>query len=108
MRAKMNWWRLALVFCVALLSCGVAKGQTSWSSLTNPAANLSLSHGSFTTTFTYGASTGSGTNLFNLTDGISNTGTGYLFNLNTASGSSLNPLRVASKGLNALLIDPTG
>ncbi|MDD5511938.1 MAG: hypothetical protein PHI12_14195, partial [Dehalococcoidales bacterium] len=78
-----------------------------WNALTNPDGNLSLSHQAYTTTFTWGASTGTN-NLFTLTDTANNTGTGYLLNLNTATGSNLKPLRVAAGGTEALAINPLG
>jgi hypothetical protein len=68
-----------------------------WDQLLNPTSNLSLAMGSDTTTFTYGATT-STANLFNLTDTTSNTGTGTLLNVSTASGSALNPFSVTAAG----------
>ena len=47
----------------------------------------------YKTSFIWGSNTGSD-NLFELTDSESNTGTGYLVNISSALGSSLNPLRV--------------
>jgi hypothetical protein len=67
---------------------------TAWSSLTNPSANEALTMGANPTTFTYNATTGSGTNLYNLTDTASNTGTGYLLNVTTAASSALKPFHV--------------
>lgn len=69
-------------------------GSTAWSNLTNPSANLPLSMGANTTTFTYGAATGSGTNMFNIVDTASNTGTGYLFHISLGSGSAAAPFDV--------------
>lgn len=80
-------------------------GSSAWSGLTSPTGNLALSMGSDTTTFTWGASTGSAVNLFNLIDTTSNTGTGYLVNINTATGSNLKPLNVSAKGSSVLSID---
>jgi hypothetical protein len=82
-------------------------GSVAWSALTNPTANLSLSMSSYTTTFTWGSSTGTN-NLFNLTDSANNTGTGYLLNIATATGSSLKPLRVAAAGTEAIAVNATG
>ncbi|MDP4000666.1 MAG: tail fiber domain-containing protein, partial [bacterium] len=78
-----------------------------WSTLSAPTANLAINHNAYTTTFTYGNSTGSG-NLFNLTDTASNTGTGYLLNLTTASGSTLNPFHVSAGGVEALTVTSGG
>ncbi len=78
-------------------ACGGGGGSTAWSSITNPSGNLSLAMAGDTSTFTYGATTGSA-NLFNLTDTSSNTGTGVLLNVSTASGSTLNPFSVTTAG----------
>ena len=76
-----------------------AGGSTAWDAITNPtAANLSLAHAAFTTTFTWNATTGAGVNLFNLTDTASNSGTGYLFNAATAASSALKPFRFCYRG----------
>ena len=61
----------------------------------------------YTTTFTWNAATGAN-NLFTLADTASNTGTGYLLNLSTATGSTLKPFRVASAGTEALMINASG
>jgi hypothetical protein len=71
---------------------------SSWSSLTNPSANLALSMAGNTTTFTWGSTTGANVNLFNFADSTNNTGTGYLFTLSTASGSTLKPFRATVLG----------
>ncbi|MCL4374504.1 hypothetical protein M1523_01445 [Patescibacteria group bacterium] len=79
-----------------------------WNALTNPDGNLSLSMGAYTSTFTYNAAT-STNNLFNLTDTASNTGTGYLLNVTTATGSTLKPFHVSVKGgTEALMVDANG
>lgn len=78
-------------------SCG--GGSSTWSGLQAPTANLAVAMGSDTTTFTYGASTGSA-NLFNLTDTTNNTGTGMLLNVATASGSAMMPFAVNAGGGN--------
>ncbi|MBI2326209.1 site-specific integrase [Candidatus Collierbacteria bacterium] len=86
-------------------------GATSvpWSGLTSPTGNLSLAMSAYTSTFTYGATTGAGVNLFNLTDTASNTGTGYMLNLSTGNSSSLNPFRVvAANGVEALMVKSNG
>jgi hypothetical protein len=78
-------------------SCAGSAGA-SWSALTNPTGNLSLSMGANTTTFTWGAATGASVNPFTVTDTASNTGTGDLVLIKTASSSALNPLRVTAGG----------
>ena len=85
----------------------VATGSSRWSELNNPSASLSLSMGSYTTTFTYGSSTGA-SNLFTFTDSPSNSGTGYLLNIATATGSTLNPIHIRSAGTEAIAILYTG
>ena len=79
-----------------------------WDKLTNPGANLSLSMTTYTTTFTWGSATGASTNLFNLTDTSSNTGTGYLLNVTTASSSSLKPFHVSAAGTEAIYVNASG
>lgn len=70
-----------------------------WNQIVPPSANLSLAMMSYATTFSYGGATGAA-NLFNLTDGASNTGTGVLLNVNTANASLLKPFQVsASNGI---------
>ncbi len=79
-----------------------------WSSLSNPSANLSLSMAAYTTTFTWNAATGASTNLFNLTDTSSNTGTGYLANISTAASSSLKPFHVGTATIDAITVLANG
>lgn len=74
-----------------------------WSSITNPAGNLALTMAAYTSTFTYNATT-STNNLFNLTDTASNTGTGYLLNVTTATGSTLKPFHVSAAGTEAITV----
>ena len=78
-------------------AAGSGGGSGVWSSLTSPAAVLGLNMGSYGTTFTWGAATSSA-NLFNLTDSASNTGTGYLLDVYTATGSTLKPFNVVAAG----------
>ena len=80
----------------------------SWSSLADPSANMALAMGGYTSTFTYGATTGSNVNLFNLTDTNSNTGTGFLMNIGTATGSTLKPFRVSANGTDAIVVRADG
>jgi pectate lyase-like protein len=73
-------------------------GGGAWSSLTNPTGNLPLSMGSYTSTFTSGAGTGSG-DLWKWTDTASNTGTGILGHFTTASGSTETPFAADANGV---------
>ena len=59
-----------------------------WSDLTSPTANLGLSMGANTTTFTWGAATGGGVDMFTFRDGSSNTGTGHLVVIQTQASSA--------------------
>ena len=85
----------------------LAGGSPAWSSLTNPAANLALSMAAYTTVLTYGATTGA-SDLFKLTDTASNTGTGYLLNVATATGSTEKPFHVGAAGTDALTVLASG
>ena len=72
-------------------------GSSAWSAVTNPTANLALSTGSYTTTFTAGSTTGTN-NLFEFADTASNTGTGNLVDISTAASSTLKPFAVYAAG----------
>lgn len=79
-------------------ACGSGGGGSpEWSAIIDPVANLSLAMAAYTTSFVWGATTGSN-NLFSLADTASNTGTGYVLNVNTASGSAAKPVRFAAGG----------
>ncbi len=82
-------------------------GSSVWSDLTDPEKDLGINMSSWRTTFTYGTST-STNNLFTLTDGISNTGTGYLLNVITSVDSSVKPFHVSSAGTEAILVNELG
>ncbi len=73
-------------------------GSPGWSSIGNPTGNLSLTMAADTTTLTYNSTTGSAIDLFELTDTASNTGTGNIFRVSTASGSAAHPVRFDSNG----------
>ena len=85
-------------------SCGGGGGGTIWSDLTAPTGNLSLSHGTNLTTFTWSGNT-STNNLFTLRDTTGNTGTGSLLFLQTRGTSALNPLYVESQELPSLQVN---
>lgn len=76
---------------------GGAGGSTAWSDIGNPTANLGLTMGAYTTVLTYNAATGASV-MFRLTDTLNNTGTGYLFSVNSASGSGVKPVRFTALG----------
>jgi hypothetical protein len=76
----------------------VSGGSPAWETISNPGGNQALTMAAYTTTWTYGATTGAGVNLVNILDTTSNTGTGYLFSVTTASGSAAKPMRIASGG----------
>jgi len=78
--------------------CAPIGGSPLWSSLQNPTGNLALTMGSDTTTLTYGSTTGSA-DLFKLTDSPSNTGTGILLHITTASGSTEIPFQADANGV---------
>lgn len=80
------------------VGCAPLGGSPVWSSLLNPTGNLALTMAANTTILTYGATTGS-SDLFKLTDQPSNTGTGILFHLTTASGSSELPWQADANGV---------
>ncbi len=69
-----------------------------WSDLTSPAANLSLSMSTRTTTFTWGAATGAGVDMFTLKDGPSNTGSGHVAVIQTQASSAAKPILIAAGG----------
>ncbi len=108
---------LVVLNCAANMSCSFsgttftltagAGGAVAWSGITNPTANLGLSHAAFTTTFTWGAATGAGVNLFSLTDTLNNTGTGILLRSFTASGSALTPFQTDVNG-NGVKLNTSG
>src|SRR5262249_55467224 len=86
-------------------SCSGSAGAA-WSALTNPSGNLSLVMGANTTTFTWGAATGSGTDMFKITDTASNTGTGFALNVNLASSSAAKPFQAAVTGNGVSISNP--
>src|ERR1022692_2548305 len=69
--------------------------SSTWSGLTNPTGNLSLSMGNFTTTFTAGSSA---TNPFLIQDTNGNTGTGPLLQVSTIGTSVALPVKFTAQG----------
>lgn len=80
-------------------ACGGGGGSTAWSSLTNPVGNLALSMGANTTTFTYGAATGAGADMYFLIDSPNNTGTGNVFRAVRRVGSAAGIAQFDIEGL---------
>jgi hypothetical protein len=81
--------------------------STAWSSLTDPAADLSLGMSTYKTTFNWLTGT-STNNLFNLTTANSSNGTGYLLNVATGTSSTVKPFHVSAAGTEALMVDASG
>jgi hypothetical protein len=75
-------------------SCS-GSAATAWSSLTNPSANVALSMGNNTTTWTAGTAT---TNPFIVNDTTANTGTNPLFQVNTVGTSAAAVAAFYAKG----------
>lgn len=92
----------------AWTNCIGSGGSPVWSTLQAPTGNLSLGMTAWTNTFTWGNATGTGVNLLNLTDTTSNSGTGNLLNVTTATSSNLQPFHVSSAGIEAMLVDKNG
>jgi len=82
-------------------------GGVTWNSITSPTASQSLTMGANTSLFTYNSTTGS-SDLFKLLDTTGNTGTGYLLNVSTASGSHVNPLHLSAQGAADLVFTSAG
>jgi hypothetical protein len=72
-------------------------GSVAWDGITAPGGNQALAMAAWTSTWTWNATTGAN-DLFTGTDTASNTGTGYLFNWITATGSALKPFRICYRG----------
>ena len=70
-------------------------GSSTWNSMTNPTGNLSLSMGTYTTTFTAGTST---TNPFLIQDTTGNTATSALFEVSTVGTSTASPVEFTAQG----------
>lgn len=74
-------------------------GSVAWDAITNPvSANLSLTMGAFTSTFTSNSATGAGTNMHVWKDSSGNTGTGAVGSFQTAATSNAKPISVTARG----------
>jgi hypothetical protein len=73
-------------------------GSPTWDTIGNPAGNQVLAMLARLTTWTWGNATGSGVNMFTLTDTASNSGTGYVISLSTAASSAAKPIRITAGG----------
>ena len=82
---------------VFLIDTASLSAATAWSGLTDPAANLSLSMATYTSTFTWG-NMATTANSFSLTDGSASTSTGSLFRTFTGSGSTMKPFTATAQG----------
>lgn len=83
-------------------TCNVAP----WNANQNPTGNLSLTMGANTSLFTYNATTGA-SDLFKLVDTLNNTGTGNLFRVSTASGSTAHAVQFDANG-NGVQLNTSG
>lgn len=102
--SKYNYYNGAVWVTV---DSGSGPVSSAWNDLTDPTGNLALSMANRTSTFTYNAATGV-SNLFNLTDGVGNTGSGYLLNVVGAAGSTIKPLKVTANGADVLTVNAVG
>jgi hypothetical protein len=111
-----------------IMSAGAACTTTAgvsaaWSNITDPSANETISHTTFTTAFSWGdIHTGSSWSLqfgalttspavsqFSIADTTNNTNTGPLVSINTANPSTAPPLRVTAQGTsNGWYVDTGG
>ena len=82
-------------------------GSVKWNKIDNPDNNLSLSMGTYTTTFNWATGTGSN-NLFNLTSDNSANGTGSILNIQSGTSSTLSPLRVRAGSTEAIYVKSDG
>jgi len=76
----------------------IATGKPTLNNIGNPATSKTFSMGSNLLSLTFGNATSS-SNMFTATDSGSNTGTGYVATIGTASGSSANPLQLLCQGV---------
>lgn len=91
---------------VTVAASGSAGGR--WDQLSDPQNPLSLTMAGHTTVLTWNSST-STANLFSLTDSASNTGTGYVLSVATATGSTAKPFRATAVGTsNGVAMDAAG
>lgn len=92
----------------AYVDIATGSGAVAWNAITNPAGNLALTMAANTSTFTYNAATGAN-DLFVLTTGASDTGTGYLLSLSTpGAGNTKKPFGVSVRSALAFEIEATG
>jgi len=95
------------ISCATDLNAAAATANQ-WDQITAPTGNAAFSHGNNRTTFTFGAATGANP-TFRLTDTASNTGTGAILQLDTASGSTAKPFQATAGGTdNGVRMSTTG
>jgi hypothetical protein len=83
-------------------------GSGTWNSIQNPSGVQSLSMGANASTWTWNAATGASVDLFRLTDSASNTGTGHILSVETASSSNAKPIQIRPRGTTAFEINELG
>lgn len=84
-----------------------AAGAVSLSSVTDPSATKAFSMGANALTWNW-TTNSSTTNLFNVADFATNTGTGYLFTISTGAASATKPFRACYRGTsNCVNMDTT-
>lgn len=79
-------------------------GSAIWSGIAAPTGNLALAMAGYTTTLTWGTTSGT-TPLFEVTDTADDTGTGVLLRVTTASGSTEIPIQFDANGNGVQLTD---
>lgn len=90
------------------ITATLAGGASSWSSITDPAADLTLSAGAFKTQITWNAATGA-PDMFVLVDTSGNTGTGHILRVSTAATSAAKPVGFFARGtVNGVEMSVTG
>lgn len=83
-----------------------AAGSAAWNGITAPTGNAAIAMAAFTTAHTFNATTGAVTNLYTIQDTASNTGTGFIFNVKTATSSAAHPMRLSKATMPTTLDKP--
>jgi hypothetical protein len=99
---------LAVVLAFSVNGISFAQAATPWSDLASPTADTTILMGIGRTNLVWGSATGTG-NLFNLRDTAgNNAANGSLLDINTATGSSLSPLHVRARNIEAIYVGSNG
>lgn len=101
------YWSTASNTWIRLITPGNLPTSLKWNALTDPDGNLSLAHGTNTTTFNWATGTGAN-DLFSLTSDVSSNGTGSLLNVQTGTGATLIPFRVRVGATEAIYVTAAG